>query len=70
MQKDKSKANITSNYKLIAFLPLMWKLLKGVIADQIDGHLNQQKLLREEQKGCRKIYRGTNDVLNIDRAVI
>ena len=49
----------------------MWKLLSGVIADQIYGHLEgQQKLFPKEQKGCRKRYRGTNDLLYIDRAVI
>ena len=32
--------------------------------------LDQQKLLPEEQKGCRKGSRGTNDLLYIDRAVI
>ena len=31
----------------------MWKLLTGVIADQIHAHLDQEKLLPEEQKGCR-----------------
>ena len=41
-----------------------------VIADQIYGHLDQQTLLPEEQKGCRKRSRGTNDLLYIDRAVI
>ena len=30
------------------------KLLSGVIAGQIYGHLDQQKLLAEKQKGCRK----------------
>ena len=48
----------------------MWKLLSGVVADQIYGHLDQQKLLPEEQKGCMKRSRGTNDLLYIDRAVI
>ena len=70
LQKDKSKGNITSNYRPITCLPLMWKLLPGVIADQIYGHLYQQKLLTEEQKGCRKRSRGTNNLLYIDRAVI
>ena len=70
LQKDKSKDNIASNYRPIACLPLMWKLLSGIIADQIYGHLDQQKLLPEEQKGCRKRSRGTNDLLYIDRAVI
>ena len=46
------------------------KLLSGVIAGQIYGHLDQQKLLAEKQKGCRKRSRGTNDLLYIDRAGI
>ena len=48
----------------------MWKLLSEVIAGQIYGHLDQQKLLPEEQKECRKRSRGTDDLLYIDRAVI
>ena len=45
----------------------MWKLLTGVMADPIYAHLDQEKLLPEEQKECRK---GSNDLLYIDRAVI
>ena len=41
----------------------MRKLLTGVIAHQIYAHLDQGKLLPEEQEGSRR----TND---IDRAVI
>ena len=48
----------------------MWKLLTGVTADQIHAHLDQEKLLPEEQKGCRKGSRGTNDLRYTDRAVI
>ena len=44
--------------------------MTGVIADQIFAHLDQEKLLPEEQKGCRKGSRGTNDLPYIDRAVI
>ena len=61
LQKDKSKGNVGINYRLITCLPLMWKLLTGVIADQIYAHLDQEKLLLEKQKGCRKGSRGTND---------
>ena len=68
LQKDKSKGNVTSNYRPITCLPLMWKLLTGVIADQICAHLDQEKLLPEEKKGRRKGSRGTNDLLYIDRA--
>ena len=70
LQKDKSKGNVASNYRPITCLSLMWKFLTGVIADQIYAHLDQEKLLPEEQKGCRKRSRGTNDLLYIDRAVI
>ena len=70
LQKDKSKGNVASNYRPITCLPLMWKLLTGVIADQIYAHLDQEKFLPEEQKGCRNGSRGTNDLLYIDRAVI
>ena len=48
LQKDKSKGNIASNYRPITCLPLIWKLLTGVIADQIYGHLDRQKLLPKE----------------------
>ena len=49
----------------------MWKLLMAVIAaDQIYGHQDQQAFLLEEQKGCRKRSRGSNNLLYIDRTVI
>ena len=41
-----------------------------VITDQIYGHLDQQKLLPEEQKGYRKRSTRTKDLLYIDKAVI
>ena len=44
--------------------------MTGVIADEIYAHLDQGKLLPEEQKGCRKGSRGTNDLPYIDRAAI
>ena len=68
--KDKSKANVASDYRPITCLPLMWKLLTGVIANQIYAQVDHKKLLPEEQKGCRKGSRGTNDLFYIDRAVI
>ena len=44
--------------------------MTGIIADQIYTYFDQEKLLLEEQKGCRKGSRATNDLLYIDRAVI
>ena len=51
LQKDKSKSKVASNYRPITCLPLMWKFLTGVIADQIYAHSDQNKLLPEEQEG-------------------
>ena len=70
LQKDKSKGNLANNYRPITCLPLLWKLLTGVIADPVYAHLDPEKLLPEEQKECRKGSRGANDLLHIDRAVI
>ena len=67
LQKDNSKGSVVSNYRPVTCLPLMWKLLTGVITDQIYTHLDQEKLLPEEQKECSK---GSNDLVYIDRAVI
>ena len=70
LQKDKSKGKVASNYRPITCLPLMWKLLTGVITDQIYSHLDQEIFLPEEQERCRKGSSGTNDLFYIDRAVI
>ena len=44
--------------------------MTGAIVDQICPQLDQEKLLPEKQKRCRKGSRGTNDLLYIDMAVI
>ena len=69
IQKDPSKGTVASNYRPIACLPIMWKLLTGMFAESIYDHLDDQKLLPEEQKGCRKQSRGTKDQLLIDKAI-
>ena len=48
----------------------MWELLTAVIANQICGHLDHQKLLPEEQKRYRKRSTGTNYLLYIGMAII
>ena len=63
LQKDKSKGNVASIYRPITCLSIMKMLLTGVIAYQIYAHLDQVKLLPEEQKGCRKGSRGTKNLL-------
>ena len=57
IQKDPAKGTVASNYRPIACLPLMWKLLTGIFAVGIYDHLNN--LFPDEQKGCRKQSRWT-----------
>ena len=50
--KDPAKGNAADNYRPIACLPLMWKLLTGIFAEKIYEHLEQNSLLPDEQSGC------------------
>ncbi|MGY8822311.1 MAG: RNA-directed DNA polymerase, partial [Pseudomonadales bacterium] len=70
IQKDPAKGTEASNYRPIACLPLMWKLLSGIFADRVYTHLLDNQLLPEEQKGGRKKSRGTKDQLFIDKAIL
>ena len=70
IQKDAAKGVVASNYRPIACLPLMWKLLTGIFADKMYDHLQANQLFPDEQKGCRRRSRGTKDQLLIDKAVL
>ena len=48
----------------------MWKLLTDIVADEIYNHLEENDLLVEEQKGCRRNSRGTKYHLLTDKAVM
>ena len=67
IQKYPAKGKVAKNYRPIACLPLMWKLLTGIFADKVYDHLHVNSLLPDEQKGCRRQSRGTKDQLLIDR---
>ena len=68
-QKDPTKGTKGSNYRPIACLPLMWKLLSGIFANRVYTHLLDNQL-PEEQKGARKKLRGTKDQLLIDKTIL
>ena len=70
IQKDPAKGTEASNYRPIACLPLMWKLLSGIFADRVYDHLLNNQLLPEEQKGARKKSRGTKDQLLVDKTIL
>ena len=48
----------------------MWKLLMGLIAEEMHNYLEQEKILLEGQKGCKRGSPGTKDQLLIDMTVL
>ena len=48
----------------------MWKLLTGIISENTYCFMENEKLLPEEQKGCRRKSRGTKDQLLIDETIL
>ena len=85
IQKDTAKGAQASNYRSVACLPMMWKLLTGVMGEKLYYlcssvsspflskwyyHLERNGLLTDEQKGCRKGSRGSKDPLLVDKAIL
>ena len=68
--KDRSKGNAASNFRPISCLPLMWKMLTGMLSEQLYEHVDTNDMLPSEQKGCRKETCGTKDQLLIDKMVL
>ena len=66
-QKDTRKGNTADNYRPITCLPLMWKLLTGMIAEEMYNYLEREKFF---QKRCKRGGRGTKDQLLIDKTVL
>ena len=52
--KDTSKGNNADNYRPTSCLPLMWKVLRGIVADQIYTYMGERQLFPDEQKGVRR----------------
>ena len=69
-QKDPAKGSAVDNYRPISCLPLMWKLMAGMLAEKMYSDLERESVLPSEQKGCRKGSRGTKDQLLIDKTVL
>ena len=69
-QKDAAKGNSVENFRPITCLPLMWKLLTGIISEDLYCFMENENLFPEEQKGCRRKSMGTKDQLVIDKAVL
>ena len=69
-QKDPQKEDAVDNFRPISCLPLMWKLITGIISDVMYEFLVESDYLPSEQKGCKKKSRGAKDQLLIDKAIL
>ena len=69
-QKGPRKGNKVENDRPIIFLTMRWKLLTGVIAEEMYDYLEQEKLLSEEQKACRQGNHEIKDQLFIAKTVL
>ena len=69
-QKDPSRGSAVDNYRPISCLPLMWKLMTGIISNSVYDYLEINNIFPSEQKGCKRKSRGTKDQLLIDKTVM
>ena len=46
----KREDGVPSNYRPIACLPLMWKLLTGILGDKLYGHFQGNRLFPDERQ--------------------
>ena len=68
--KEIQKGNLVSHFRPISCLPLIWKLLTSILAEELYEHLEKANSLPWEQKGCRKGSPGTKDQLLIDKMIV
>ena len=59
-----------AKYRPITCLPTVYKILTSILTEKIYSHLDNNKLLDEEQKGCRKGSRGCKEQLIIDSVIM
>lgn len=59
------------NWRPIACLPTMYKLLTSVISNELySRHCDKNEILEPEQRGCRRRARGCKDHLMINKAIL
>ena len=69
-QKYPAKGSAGDIYRPISCLPLMWRLMIGILAEKMYSHSERENVLPSEQKGCREGSHGTKDQLLTDKTVL
>lgn len=58
------------NWRPIACLPSMYKLLTSVLANVLYNHCSSNNIMAAEQRGCRRGARGCKDHLMVNKAIL
>ena len=64
------KYNHPQNNRLITYLRMMWNILTAQIREETYDSLISRRLLPVEKKECRKLTRGTGELLYIDKQIL
>ena len=67
--KDDDTQN-PAKYRPITCLPALYKIITSLIARKIYQHCEENSILAEEQKGCRKLSQGCKEQLTIDAVIM
>ena len=70
IMKNREKENDVTNFRPITCLLLMWKIFTGIFSDELYVHLENERLLPEEQRRCRRKLRETKEQLLIDKMIL
>jgi len=63
------KGNIPSNYRPILCLSTVWKLFTAILRLMLQRHLDSNRLIPFQQKGCSMGAKGTKDHLLVDQMI-
>ena len=64
------KGNSVENFRPITCLPLMWKLLTGIVSEDMYYFTVNENLLPKEQKVCWRKSKGMKGQLLIDKTIL
>ncbi|KAI5731448.1 hypothetical protein M8J77_010139 [Diaphorina citri] len=59
-----------SKYRPITCLQTFYKIMTSCIADLLNEHIEKEKIMTEEQKGCKKGAKGCKEQLIIDSVIL
>ncbi|KAL0803287.1 hypothetical protein ABMA28_017234 [Loxostege sticticalis] len=70
MLPKRSNTEDPSQYRPITCLPTLYKLITSCITNKLNTHIENNNILAEEQKGCRRNHMGCKEQLVIDSIIL